>query len=77
MFAEVAEYLPDLSPQKNVWRCAEGTRPDHRKDRDSFQVFEERELEACRAYAFGGNLVGSRAKRMKLLIEKEGASIGK
>ena len=77
VFAEVADYSPDLSPQKNVWRCAQGTRRDHRKDRDSFQVFEERELEACRAYSFGGKLVGSRAKRMKLLLEKEGANIGK
>ena len=39
--------------------------------------FFEKVFEACRAYSFGGKLVGSRAKRMKLLIEKEGASIGK
>ena len=77
MFAEVAGYSPDLNPPGNVWRCAEETRRDDKKDRGSFQAFEKRVLEACRAYSFGGKLVGSRAKRMKLLIEKEGASIGK
>ena len=53
------------------------TRRDDKKDRGSFQAFEKRVLEACRAYSFGGKLVGSRAKRMKLLLEKEGANIGK
>lgn len=48
-----------------------------RRDRDSFQFFKKRVLEACRAYSFGGKLVGSRAKRMKLPVEKEGANIGK
>ena len=56
---------------------AEETRRDDKKDSDSFEVFEKRVLEACTAYSFGGKLVGSRAKRMKLLIEKEGANIGK
>ena len=39
--------------------------------------FLGRVLKACRAYPFGGKLVGSMAKRMKLLLEKEGANIGK
>ncbi len=85
MFAELGPsclpkwpgYSPDLNPQENVWACAEETRRDDEKDRDSFEVFEKRVLEACRAYPFGGKLVGSMAKRMKLLLEKEGANIGK
>ena len=39
--------------------------------------FLRRVLKACRAYPFGGKLVGSMAKRLKLLLEKEGANIGK
>ena len=70
-------HSPDLNPQENVWACAEETRRDDEKDRDSLEVFEKRVLEACRAYLSGGKLVGSMAKRMKLLLEKEGANIGK
>ena len=70
-------YSPDLNPRKNVWACAEETRRDGEKDRDSFEVFKKRVLEACWAYPSGGELVGSMAKRMKLLLEKEGANIGK
>ena len=77
MFAEVAGDPPDLNPQENVWACAEETRRDDEKDRDSFEVFQKRVLKACRAYSFGEKLVGAMAKRMKLLLEKEGANIGK
>jgi hypothetical protein len=34
-------------------------------------------LKACKDYPFGGKLVGSMAKRMKLLLDKKGANIGK
>ena len=70
-------FLPELNTQENVWACAGETRRDDEKDRDSFEVVEKRVLEACRAYPFGGKLVGSMAKRMKLLLEKESANIGK
>ena len=77
MFAEVTGYSPDLNPQENVCACAEETRRDDEKDRDSFEVFEKRVLEACRVHPSGGKLVGSMAKHMKLLLEKEGVNIGK
>ena len=70
-------YSPDLNPQENVWAWAEETLRENEKDRDSFEVFQERVLTACRDYPFGGKLVGSMAKRMKLLLERKGANIGK
>ena len=70
-------YSPDLNPQENVWAWAEETLRDDEKDMDSFEAFQKRVLKSCRAYPFGGKLVGSMAKRMKLLLEKEGANIGK
>ena len=54
-------HSPDLNPQENVWACAEETRRDDAKERDSFEVFEKRVLEASRAYPSGGELVGSMA----------------
>jgi len=70
-------YSPDLNPQENVWAWAEETLRDDEKDNDSFEVFQGRVLKACREYPFGGKLVGSMAKRMKLLLDKKGANIGK
>ena len=66
-----------MNRQENIWACAEETRRDDEKNRDKFEVFEKQVLEASRAYPSGGELVGSMAKRMKLLLEKEGANIGK
>ena len=70
-------YSPDLNPQENVWAWAEETLRDDEKDQDTFEVFQKRVLKACREYPFGGKLVGSMAKRMKLLLDKQGANIGK
>lgn len=70
-------YSPDLNPQENVWAWAEETLRDDEQIKDSFEVFQKRVLKACKDYPFGGKLVGSMAKRMKLLLDKKGANIGK
>lgn len=70
-------YSPDLNPQENVWAWAEERLREIEKDSDSFDVFQTRVIQACRAYPYGNKLVGSMAKRMRLLVEKEGANIGK
>ena len=71
------KYSPDLNPQENVWGWAEERLREIEKDSDTFEVFQNRVLDACRAYPFSAKLVGSMAKRMRLLKEKSGASIGK
>ena len=71
------KYSPDLNPQENVWAWAEERLRTQEKDSDSFEVFQKRVLDACRAYPYAGKLVGSMAKRMALLKDRSGANIGK
>ena len=62
-----------------MWAVAEEKLRSLEKDRDTFATFQQKVIKAVQAYPpeSAKKLVGSMAKRMKLLIEKEGASIGK
>ena len=71
------KYSPDLSPQENVWAWAEERLREKETDGDSFETFKKRVVVACRAYPHADKLVGGMAKRVKLLMEKHGGSVGK
>ena len=73
------KYSPDLNPQENVWAIAEEKLRSIEKDRDTFATFQQRVISAVQAYPpeSAKKLVGSMAKRMNLVRQKEGASIGK
>ena len=70
-------YSPDLNPQENVWQWAEDALRDAEQDDDSFEVFQQRALRACKRYPYGEKLVPGVTKRMQLLVDKEGCHIGK
>ena len=77
VFPKWPGYSPDLNPQENVWAWTE---PDLRKSenlRDTFETFQGRLLKTCKAYPHGHKFIEGMAKRMRLVIDKEGANIGK
>lgn len=71
------KYSPDLNPQENVWAWAEERLCESERPQDSFEVFQRRAVVACNEYPFATKLVGSMAKRVRLVLERGGASIGK
>ena len=71
------KYSPDLNPQENVWGWAEEHLRTIEKDSDSFDAFKDKVLKACKAYPYGNKLIGGMAKRVRLLVLREGANIGK
>ena len=71
------KYSPDLNPQENVWAWAEPKLRLLEKPRDSFGKFEKNVLKAVRAYPSAAKLVGSMAKRCRLVEEAKGGMIGK
>ena len=70
-------YSPDLNPQENVWSWAEERLREIEKDTDTFNDFQAKVLRSCQEYPHGKKLIGGMSKRMKLLLEKGGANIGK
>ena len=71
------KYSPDLNPQENVWAWAEERLRDLEKGGVTFETFQCRVLDACKQYPHASKLIGGMAKRIKLLLEKGGANIGK
>ena len=76
VFPKWPGFAPDLNPQENVWAWTE---PDLRKGeklRDTFETFQQRFLKTCKAYPDGRKLIAGMPKRMRLVIDKDGANIG-
>lgn len=71
------KYSPDLNPQEHVWAGAEISLRAAEKRKDTFETFQKRCLQAVKEYKGAGKLVGSMAKRMKMVIEQTGAMIKK
>ena len=69
-------YSPDLNPQENVWPWAEQRLRELERPHDTFEQFKGRVLTAVEAYPHGG-LIAGMAKRVKELVERKGANIGK
>ena len=69
------KYSPDLNPQENVWAWSEPYVRTLERNRDNFSTFQKKTLKAVRKYPSGEKLVGSMAKRCRLVVEKEGAMI--
>ena len=66
-----------MNPQENVWAWAEERLRVKEKKTDTFDTFQYRVLDACNAYPHGEALLGGMAKRIKKLLERDGANIGK
>ena len=71
------KYSPDINPQENVWSWAEGELRKRELQRDTFSTFQKKCLSAVNAYPSKAKLVGSMAKRCRLLAERKGKNIGK
>lgn len=70
------KYSPDLNPQENVWAWAEERLREIERPHDTFQQFKERVITAVEAYPHGG-LIASMAGRIKTLLARGGANVGK
>ena len=70
-------YSPDLNPQENVWPWCEPRLRCLEKKRDTFPTFQKRCLQAVKDYPAKGKLVGSMAKRVRMVLDKNGAMIDK
>ena len=68
---------PDLNPQENVWPSAEEAIRKAEEDDDTFEDFQKRCVKAVTNYVGAGNLVGSMAKRLRMVKEAKGAMIPK
>ena len=70
------KYSPDMNPQENVWKGAEvELRKLEDKDADvSFEAFQKHVLKAVKAVP-GAKLNPSMARRMKEVVEAQGAMI--
>jgi hypothetical protein len=77
VFPKWPGYSPDLNPEENVWAWSEPDLRKNEKPRDSFEVFQQRLLKTCKAYPDGHKLIAGMPKRMRLVVDKEGANIGK
>ncbi len=72
-------YSPDLNPQENVWTVAEEKLRELEEDDDDFDMFKKRLLSAVKAYptASAKKMVPGMSHRMQLVVDKQGANIGK
>jgi len=71
------KYSPDLNPQENVWAWCEPELRKLEKPRDNFAKFEKNVLKTVRAYPSASKLIGSMAKRCRLVEKALGGMIGK
>ena len=71
------KYSPDINPQENVWKGAEvGLRKLEDEDGDeSFEAFQKNVLKAVKSVPGSANLISSMTRRMKEVIEAQGAMI--
>ena len=70
-------YSPDLNPQENVWGWAEDRLRDLELDSDTFGQFQEKVMRAVTDYPIeaGAKLIPAIGKRLKEVIEKDGAAL--
>ena len=70
-------YSPDLNPQENVWGWAEERLRDLELDSDTFGQFQEKVMRAVMQYPIesGAKLIPAVGKRLKEVIEKDGAAL--
>ena len=71
------KYSPDSNPQENVWKGAEvelRKLEDNCKD-ESFEAFQKNVLKALKSVPGAAKLIPSMARRMKDVIETQGAMI--
>ena len=79
VFPKWPGYSPDLNPQEHVWAFTEDEVRDVEKDNDTFEIFQQRLVTACRKYPAdqAKKLVFGMAKRMQKLVDRKGGHIGK
>ena len=71
------KYSPDLNPQENVWDWAEKELRTMECSSDTFATFGKKCVKAVEKYPGSDKLIGSMAKRMRILVEGQGKNIGK
>jgi hypothetical protein len=71
------KYSPDLNPQENVWDWAEKELRTMKCSSDTFATFGKKCVKAVEKYPGSDKLIGSMAKRMRILVEGQGKNIGK
>jgi len=71
------KYSPDLNPQENVWAWAEDKLRELETNDNSFLVFQKLCLKAVGQYPAKEKLIGSMAKRVRMLLERQGAMLPK
>ena len=77
IFPDWPKYSPDLNPQENVWAWAEPKLRQLEKPGESFETFRKKALKAVLAYPAAEKLVGSMAKRCRMVIDAQGAMLPK
>ena len=73
--AQGPKYSPDLNPQENVWGWAENKVRELETKNTAFPAWQHKCLEAVKAYPGKEKLVGSLAKRVSMLHDREGAML--
>lgn len=69
------KYSPELNPQENVWAWVEPDLRRTEKDDETFDEFQGNLLATCKRYPASEKLVGSMAKRIRKVIDSQGAMI--
>ena len=69
------KYSPDLNPQENVWSWAEKKLRELESGSVAFPAWQRLCVKAVKEYPAKSKLVGSMAKRVKLLLDRRGAMI--
>ncbi len=71
------KYSPDLNPQEHVWAWAEPRLRKLEKNNDTFEQFKKRTLKATTDYPSAEKLIGSMAKRCKMVSDRKGGMLPK
>ena len=75
IFPDWPKYSPDLNPQENVWAWAEPKLRQIERSGEPFEVFRKKILKAVLAYPSSEKLVGSLAKRCRMVVDAQGAML--
>ena len=69
------KYSPDLNPQENVWSWAEKKLRELETKQMTFPAWQQKCVQAVNAYPAKDKLVGGMAKRVSMLLDREGAML--
>ena len=69
------KYSPDLNPQENVWAWAEPRLRELETDTTSFPDWQKLCLRAVKAYPSKEKLVATLAKRVEMLLDRNGSML--